>query len=561
MKRASFFNMSDAQFNRIVAVLLALMTAFAALIAYLQGDASIRDDRANRDSKRYSIEAFGNQVSGDARVNYDYNVAYQAVYELELLANSASNRGDDAAAARYQALAEEARQLSPMLGDQYYDVENGTADVARYEADTYLVQITTLSEQFKAASDVKDGWDAKANTYIIHLTLLGVVLFMLGLSTTLSGGNVRWIFVGTGLVIALITMVWAFINWSKPVFDLRTQGDAIPAYAAGVGLAHQDKNEEAITAFDIALQAYPKYAAAWAERANANLALGDLDAAISDFEQARASGDKTAYVAGDLAWAYYQQGRYEDAVKMNQIALAASPDELWIQFDLALSLLAQGDSAGAQAAYQKGMDQAAEQVAAAQSSGQAPPSYLWSSLLDGADSLDGLIDTLENNDGLPPVETITDPEATLTAAYDWMAQLKNLALALEYTGQKPSADAPTAVISPLAFTTILDVDEQGEAIYSEPMTEFEPGTDEIVVNFDYSNLQPGQVVAFKLYVNGEEDPSWRMVDPWELDADGSAVIELSYAYSDTFVFDPGLYTVEIYVDYHLMQRDFFYVNE
>jgi hypothetical protein len=39
-------------------------------------------------------------------------------------------------------------------------------NVSKYEADVYLVETTGLMERFYAASDVKNGWDYKANTYI-----------------------------------------------------------------------------------------------------------------------------------------------------------------------------------------------------------------------------------------------------------------------------------------------------------------------------------------------------------------------------------------------------------
>jgi hypothetical protein len=77
-------------FNKILAVLIAVVTLLIAVITFLQSDAGNRDDMANRDTKSYSLEAFGKQVSGDARVNYDYNSAYQAYYELDLLAASAA---------------------------------------------------------------------------------------------------------------------------------------------------------------------------------------------------------------------------------------------------------------------------------------------------------------------------------------------------------------------------------------------------------------------------------------------------------------------------------------
>ena len=77
--------MDRDQFNKIIAVCIAVVTLIATVMAYLQSDASARDDRANRDSKRYSIEAFGKQVSGDARVNFDFNTAYQTYYEMSFI--------------------------------------------------------------------------------------------------------------------------------------------------------------------------------------------------------------------------------------------------------------------------------------------------------------------------------------------------------------------------------------------------------------------------------------------------------------------------------------------
>ncbi len=53
--------------KRIIAVVIAVITLIAAGLAFLQSDASARDDRANRDTKRYATEAMGRKVSGDAR--------------------------------------------------------------------------------------------------------------------------------------------------------------------------------------------------------------------------------------------------------------------------------------------------------------------------------------------------------------------------------------------------------------------------------------------------------------------------------------------------------------
>ena len=380
--------MKEEQFKKLIAVLIAVVTVMATIITYLQNDASQRDDQANRDTKRYAAEIMGRKVSGNARANYDYNKAFQAWQELDILAASATDRGDDTAAARYLTLRDQMTALSPLLAEPYFNPDTGETDSAKYEADTYLVEIAALTQKFKAAGAVKNDWDAKANTYIVHLTLLAVSLFLLGLAATISGPLTRWIFSGTGIVVALYAVVWAGGVWAKPVYDLREQGGAIEAYSQGVGLAYQELYEESIAAFGEAIQAAPSFADAFSERAAANMALGNFEAGAADYEQARANGNTDANTAGELSWAYYLLGRFDDAIAMNRTALESAPNELWIRFDLALALLASGQTDAAQAEYDAGIQDAARQVAEAKDAGAVPPSDLWWSLdADAAFSL------------------------------------------------------------------------------------------------------------------------------------------------------------------------------
>lgn len=561
---ADLAKQNEERFKKLIAFLIAIVTLLIAIITYLQSDAGSRDDAANRDTKRYTLEAFGKQVSGDARVNFDYNSAYQAYYELNLLSNAALAVDDLAAADRYAVLRDSMTSVSPMLAAPYFDPATGELNVAKYEADTYLVEITALQERFAAASVVKDAWDSKSNTYIVHLTLLAVALFLFGLSTTISGATTRWIFSGVGAAVAVVATVWAGITFAQPVTDLRQCRTAdgvyaIDAFAQGVGLAYQDQYEQAIGSFDKALQCDPGYVNAMVERGNANLALGNYDQAAADYEKARAAGNSSAGVAGDLAWVYYLLGRYDDAVAMNRTALETSPNELWIRYDLGLSLLAVGKTDEAKAEYQNGMDSASRQVADARAAGSEPPSYLWAGLEDGALSLDDLIITIESGDGLPPVNTIQNPDAVSAAATEISTQLKSLSVALEYTGQPP-AGSLTATISPFIFAENI-YDEAGNIVDYAPSDTFAYGTDEVAVLFDYDGLSDGQDVLFKVYVNGEEDPSWRILDDWSLGASGSAQKDISYAYSNTAVLVPGVYTIELYVDSHLAQSGNFYVEE
>lgn len=547
----------DERFKQTIAVLIAVVTLCAAIIAYLQSDAGARDDRANRDNKRYALEAFGQQVRGNAEVNYAYNSAYQSWQELDLLATSAANRGDEAAAQRYTKLRDQARQFSPLLDAPYFDAGSGEVDLARYEVDTYLVAVAGLQEAFLASSVVKDAWDAKANTYIVHLTLLAVALFLFGLSLVTAGSVTRWIFSTMGSAITLVALLWAGSVYAQPVVDLRDQGQAIQAYAQGMGLAYQNKYEEAIAAFDAALQAAPAYANALAQRAEAQSALGNWAEAAADYEQARASGDQSGNTAGELAWVYYLQGRFDEAIAMNRTALQASPGELWIQYDLALSLLAAGQLDAAKAEYATGMKLAADQVAAAKAANAEPPSYLWWGLDDAAGGLDDLVAILAGAESAPPLDKISNGEAIRAAANELITQIKSLAVALEYTGQPPSAPL-TAQISSFVFAEPI-YDAAGEVTDYTEIDTVPFGTQAVAVLFEYQGMADGQEVLFKVYIDGEEDPSWRVIFPWEAGAEGLYEKPLSLDYSDNFVLLAGEYTVEMYVAGQLAQRGSFTV--
>lgn len=549
----------EERFKRIIAIVIAVITVISAVIAFWQSDASARDDRANRDTKRYATEAMGRKVSGDSLVNFDYNSAYQTWYELDTLATSASGRGDDAAAARYLQLRDDITKLSPLLAAPYFVPEAGVVDVARYEAETYLVDITRLNENFVAASSVKDAWDGKANGYVFHLTLLAVAFFMYGLSITIANPFTRWIFAGVGTVVAVVASGMALTTWLQPVPDLRERSGAIDAYSRAVGLAHQDRWDEAITAYNEAVQTAPDYVNAYVGRAEAYTSQNKYDLAIADYERARAEGNESASVAGDLAWAYHLQGRFNDAIAMNQIALNTAPEELWVQFDLGLSLLASGQVDAAKAEYAKGMEIASKQVADAKAAGQEAPSFLWWSLDDAALSIDGVLATIESDTGMPPRDKVADPAVVKPAAEALRTELKSLAVALEYTAKPPQGQV-AATISPFEFSAP-ETDEEGNELDPVVGDSFAYGTDEVLVTFDYDAMQDGQDVLFKVYIDDEEDPSWRIVSPWDLGATGTAEKPLSLAYSDVFVLTPGFYTVEMYVDNHLVQQGSFVIEE
>lgn len=541
---ANIFN--EDRFKRVVAIIIACVTLITAGIAFLQSEASALDNQANRDTKRYSTEALGRRISGGAEANFNYNSVYQTWYELDALANAAANRGDDEAAVRYQRVRDDLVDLSPLLSEEFLDSETSETDLARFEAQTYLIEVTKLNQQFEAASVVKDSWGSKGSAYVLHLTLLAVALFLFGLSITIANSFTRWIFSSVGALITLVVCAMAFNTWLQPVYDLRLQGNAIEAYAQGVGLGHQEKHTEAIEAFSQALQAAPNYSNAFVARAQSHAQLGDFAAAISDYEKALSLGNKQSSVAGELAWLYYLEGRQPEAIAMNRTALAISPNELWIQFDLALSLLANGDLEAAKNEYRKGMEYASSQVLEASQKSEEVGSHLWWSLDDAASSLDSFVFEQE-------------PESQLgIIGQELSAQLKSLAVGLEYMGKAPEGSL-TATISPFVFS-LPEYDDEGDLVAGEASESFAFGSNEVLISFDYQDMQDGQEVLFKVYIDDVEDPSWRIVGPWELGEAGSVEKVLSLAYSDAFVLAPGDYRVELFVDSHFAQVGYFTIE-
>lgn len=555
--------MSDDIFKKTIAVLIAVVTVIATLIAFLQSDAGNRDDRAGRDANRLATELIGRRVSGEIQVNFDYDEAYQKYLEMDILSVAAANRSDTKSKERYDTVRESLRQLSPIMQPPYFNQDTGEMDYARYVVDVYLREVTRMQEHFTAASAVKDAWDTKANTYIVHLTILAVALFLLGLSTTIEIRAPRLIFTVAGVVMAAVACVWAFATYTEPVFDLRQQPDAIEAYVEGSMLAFQEQNEDAIKAFDAAIAAVPDYGSAYVARSEVHATLGNYEAAIADLQQARALGIETAFVIGNQAWFEYLLGHFPASIDIGRAALEVYPQELWIRFDLGLALLAAGEVDAARAEYQQGMNDATAAVAAARSEGKQPSSILWWSLEAAASDLENLLFMVDADEGTPPPQSIQNADqnadAIRAAVPDLITQLKSLSVSLEFYGAPPSAPL-TATIENLRFAEPL-YDENFNFLDYNLQDEYEYGVVEMDAVFDYSGMKDGQEVLVKVYIDGEEDASWRKVLTWDGGETGSYAIALAIAYSDTFVLGAGFYEVEIYVDGQLAASGSFVVLE
>ncbi len=547
------------RFKGFISVLIAIVTVLTAVVAYFQSDASNRDDRAGRDANSLAVEMLGQNVSGSTRSYYDYNQAYQTWFELDVLATAAEARGDDAAANRYFAAAESMQSLSPLLQPPYFDPATGEVDFTRYEVDTYLARVTQLNEEYTAAAAVKDAWDTKANAYVVHLTILAVSLFLLGLAAAIDHRASQMIFSVVGVALVSVATLWAGATYLEPVADLRDNPAAIDAYARGVSYAYMGDEAAARAAFDEAAQIQPDYAAVYVARGTAQLELGEYVAAAEDFERARALGIESPSMLGDLAVALYYQGRFADAIALQQQVVANSPTELWVQFDLGASLIISGQLDAARATYRAAMDAAIAEVAAANEAGTTPSSELWFGLSYGVIGLDEIRSLIADGTGVPDPALIPNPAAVDALAAELTTEIKQLTVGLEFLGAPPTGTLE-AQITDLSF---------GEPIYGDDGSvdyeignEFESGISEVSMLFDYAGMRDGQEIVIKVFIDDKEDPSWRIVAPWDAGADGEGYeIPLAISYSDTFVLSTASYSVEMYVDGLLAAEGDFFIEE
>ena len=548
--------------EKIVAFLIASITVLIAIVTFLQTYASGKGNEADRTSTQYAIQAMQVKTSGETRDSHDWEGGYQAWYELDLQALGADLSGDTAAAQRYRAIRDHILKLSPLLSSKYFTPDSGLSpDYAGYQADTYLVESTRLEQKFQAYNSIGDAWDNRSNAFVVHLTLLAVSLSLLGLSTTIIG-VMRRFFIALATIIAAVVAVWAAFVMLLPLPTI--PDSAINTYSEGVGLAWRGDYENAIQKFDMALADKPKYGDALYERGNAYYSLGDYPSAARDFEAAVRAGRDDTNVGWNLGWTYYMLGRFDDAIRVDRSTLSQDPSLVAVRFNLALALMSNGQFDEARTEYENGISQAVKEVESAHQSGVQPPSSFWYYMDASAIDIDNLL--LSMNDHLKPwseapahSSVTADPVKLRALANEMFYQLKDTTASLEFTGKAPpQTQKPTASAFQFAQE---EYDDKGDFVKYDIAKSFPYGINSMVVLYDYNGMKPGASEIWKVYRNGAEDPTLRVVTTWPLGESGSAAKPISFAYSDLFVFSPGEYTVELYIDSHLIGRGTFTVEE
>jgi len=100
---------------------------------------------------------------------------------------------------------------------------------------------------------------------------------------------------------------------------------ALKAYEQGIKLQKDNKGEQALAAFNQAVELYPEYFQALTERANLLMGGGKLTEAAADFERALRLNDKYVPALRGLGYCQIQQKQFEAAVKNLELAFVIDP--------------------------------------------------------------------------------------------------------------------------------------------------------------------------------------------------------------------------------------------
>lgn len=213
------------RWKNLVIVLTILTTVFAAVLAALQADASIRSSIANRDSQYYAIAASGELHRSGLSSNYEFMVYGQVlrdlqestVFQITALEQQGRGENDLAKSTLVQADAAQARantgnKFSVFNTDPRYapKAEGEPPQLEAYLKDAQAKANELVTSQNQAADDYKL-WNNKSDAYVTILTVLAVAFFMFGLGQAVKAARMRLVFTIFGSLIVLFCSAWTLL--------------------------------------------------------------------------------------------------------------------------------------------------------------------------------------------------------------------------------------------------------------------------------------------------------------------------------------------------------------
>jgi|GEM_PF-3327578 len=538
-------------FVSIVALIFAVLAVVTSVIASLESDAGLRVSQTATLAQKELIEATRVQTVGEMEAGYAWTQVYRLWLEWDTRAYNSGLYENTDEQERAEVVRDRLQTLSPLMGTEYYPDPSDfstSPQIERFEADTFIRELTFKTEKFKNYNHLTSAWDEKADNYTNYLAWLTLALILLGFSVTLiTDVRLRVMILFASFIIIVWSISSTIDNYRQEILVL--PDEAMAHYAEGRALASQYLFAEAAVEYTKAIELADHYEDAYVARAiayrfdyrdNGNAEGEDkLGLAIVDYEKAVTEfGKREVDTVAGLAEIYYLQGRFADAIRVSQLG-AESGD--WINlFDKGRSTLASGDIAGSVAIYDEALNAATAEYNGFIAAGQQPAVDFWRNLDIALLELDYLAVCFTDDycDEAPPKETMT-PSPELTAAIiAQSSEIKTLSMSLELFG---------------ALQTVVDAKFDGILVFSptaenpdEPVDYLDSGSQTITLKSNFEGMKDGQVFSVRVYLDDLQYPTLRYVEEWTRGDTG--VFELPMNIGE----DYGFYTIQFFVDGQLV---------
>lgn len=517
------------EFDGWIGVIIGVVTVYAGLIGVLQVFASNLNTQYRADTQRYSLDAMRLRSVGETMVgaNLDYAQRINELFTQQR--DLAELNGDDAAMAAYDDAAAALAVISPLYAEPYASM--GDNAPAAYEVDVYLRDATNAEQMSKFTQALDMAWDSKANTYIVHLTMLAVVLGLLGLCLVMTDVPRLMIF-ATAMIITLITANWSIQTYREPLPPFSQP--AVAAYVKGYTLAYQDDIDGALAAYDEAIALLPSYGDAHYERASLLYSQGKNAEALAGFAAARAAGYDVASVDSWQSYLLLITGDVAQARTITNQWVAREPSSPSSLGAMVAVVAVEGDVAAIQSATKTLRDSAVATAAGIRAAGNEPDESFYYAIDEAADVLVEIRDLDASASGATFTE---DQGVAIDAA---ITDIRSLATTLAF-----QLTPGTGVLADVVLGTI---DENDAFVGSDTFDNTSFDGYPLTIQAEAAQVPAGAHLLVKFFVDGYEDESLRFVSEWDNANDGVVQFDVPIDLGPSYVLSEGDYAVEVYLD-------------
>ena len=522
------------QLDPWIGVSIAIMTIYAAVIGMLQVQAGNLNTQYRAETQRYAIEAMRIRSVGETQSAYDTGAVERMVDFIAQQRSLAESRNDTAIVDKMDIMRDALNNVSPILKPPYDAM--GDDAVAHYEVELYL-RDAIRAEQYRAAYAPMDaGWDSKANTYVVHLTLLALVLALLGLGVVMHNIPRAMVLIMAG-IITIITTGWVITTYLEPVPTLNPA--AIDAYTNAYSMAYEGKTEEALKGYADAIAKKPDYADAYYEQAWLLYGNQKYPDALKSLASARKYGYEESSIDYIEGYMMMLQGDFVAAEAATNAWLTREPHSIAALGQQVAIAYARDNVTAATTSQTTLIDEMRTQVATIRAKGDEPEDQLWITMNETADIVNDVVLASQQDDA-SSFAALTLAPATTAQAASAVQALRSVAITLEYN-LKPASGKATDI-------QIGVTDDQDTFTPQAVFPANDLALNPLVLQLNAQQVTSGAHILVRFYVDGNEDESLRYVSEWSGAADGITTLAVPIDLGPAYVLPAGNYAAELYID-------------